>query len=296
MEEPKNFDAELANIIAALELERGTSKTGAQVHKVITDAAPKLNIRSIVGILTGPGALTKFIESYLHDIVIRIGNQGGDVLYGIGEGVTASPNVGDTSIWKAFVSPNTVNHLILDTTTAKLTVSSSLDLDDGTHHIERLSTEEHDKIRQEFLSSLSESQRASVDALASSESAYGDFVQALRSAGLMATWGKFRRDAIAGILTQRLKEIPIAETAVSGPVTQLLTSQQALFDKSFEKPEKRTEPEQSWKTKPRAQDDARHLSSARSLAQSAIGVMSYDEIRAIHLPLGAILDAMNGQK
>jgi hypothetical protein len=297
VDDPGNLENTLSDIRLALKRHEGQSKSGAKIHEIIMDAAPNLNIRSVVGIPTGPGALTKFIETYLHRTVKRIGKQGGDILYGIGDNVVPPPQIEDTNIWKAFVSPNAVNHLCLKMSDMRLFVTKSLDdVDDNTHHIARVTEDEHAAIRQEFRSSLSDSQCARIDAQTEQSRTYDVFVQALRSNGLLSLWGKYRRDSFGRLLAERLEQIPVAGELIPSVVDQLMGSQRALFEAEQKKSLPTPTPPtiRSWED--RTLNGGSNLDSARSIARVVIAHMSYDEIRAIHLPLGAVLDALNARK
>ena len=297
MYDPASLENTLSDIRLALKRHEGQAKTGAQIHEIIGDAAPNLNIRSVVSIPTGPGALTKFIETYLYRTVKRIGKQGGDILYGIGENVGLSPQMEDPRIWKTFVSPNAVNHLCLKMSDMRLFVTETLDdVDDDTHHIARVTEDEHAGLQQEFRSSLSDSQRALIDAETEQSQSYDVFVQALRSNGLLILWGKHRRDLFKRLLAERLEQIPVAEELIPSVVDQLMASQKAIFQAKEKKSLPMPMPSTTRSWGDRTPYGGSNLDSARSIARSVIDHMGYDEIRAIHLPLGAVLDALNARR
>lgn len=160
MQASDNFDVALADIRSALDRCDGQSKTGAHIHEIITKAAPNLDIRAVVGIPTGPGALRKFIETHLHQSVRQIGNKGNDILYGIGESAVVNSSEDGSKVWKAFVSPNAVNHLFLDITNMLFVVSQSQIGAENLIEIERVNNEEHSEIRRDFCSNLKDEQRA----------------------------------------------------------------------------------------------------------------------------------------
>lgn len=293
MQNHDSLNSMLSDIRSALMRGEGEAKTGSQIHQIILDAAPGIDVRSIVGIPVGPGALTKFIETYFQGTVNRIGMQGGDVLYGIGDVVRAAPKIENTSIWKAFVSPSAVKFLCLRTSDMKLLVLDHLDLDDDTHHIARVSGAEHDKIREDFRSSLTESQRAMLDQNVATDSSYDTFVAALRLDGLMKSWGLFRRDAFAELFAARLKAIPVNDELISGITAQLLESQQALFKEEASKPATAQSSISGRSLEPANAARRDNLEAAKSLAKSVIDKMTYDELRGIHVPFGAVLDALS---
>lgn len=296
MQSLQNLDAMLADVREALAAFEGQAISGANIHRLITDAAPTLDIRSVVEMPSGPGALTKFIETYLSDIVKRIGKKGDDILYGIGEGVVPPAQVHDTSVWKAFVSPNAVNHLCLRPSDLKLIAVETPELDDGeTHQIPKATEDEHNAILQGFLDGLPDSQRVLLEPEDANQFSYDKFVQALRANGLMKLWGRFRRDAFKKLLIERLECLPINKDAIPGIANQLMSSQKALHQQDDKKPTSQINPTNNMKSTALARRDEGNAELARSLAKSAIDQMSYDEIRGIQLPLGAVLDALSAR-
>ncbi len=296
MNKPENFDEILSEIRSALERFLGHSKTGAHVHKIITETAPGLNIRSIVEIPSGPGALTKFINTYLHETLHRIGTQGGDVLYGIGNVTGHVPEQQDIRIWKAFVSPSSKDFLCIDMSKSKLFVAESLDLDDNTHHIERVTEGEHDSVRDAFQSELSESLRNLIDTQTEFDSSYDTFIHALRTTGQLKLWGRYRRESLKSLLGKRLEEIPLEKKLIPSAQNQLMDSQRALFHTEEKRQEEKREISSDLPKSVHVFQDSSELNTARSLASSVIDHLSYDEIRAIHVPFGAVLDALNTRK
>lgn len=296
MQNTEDLNAILSDIRTALMRDEGEARTGSQIHQIILDAAPGIDIRSLVEIPTGPGALTKFIETYLHQHINRIGMQGGDVLYGVGDGVVPPSQTTDTSIWKAFVSPNAVNSLYLRTSDMKLVVAEDSDSDGANVYIARVTNDEHGRIRQEFRTRLNEDQRVKLDEQVDPDASYDDFVVALRAVGLMKSWGVFRRDAFKDLLAERLRLIPVEDEVISDVTNQLMKSQKANFSNVTGKPLPTQKLSAGRSPVPVNSGGLNNLDSARFLARSVIDNMGYDELRAIHVPFGAVLDALNSSK
>ncbi|MCC5992280.1 MAG: hypothetical protein JJT99_07120 [Rhodobacteraceae bacterium] len=295
MQEPENLDSVLSEIRTALMDLEGQAKSGTQIYDLIMTTVPNLDIRSIVDVPAGPGALTKFLGTYFPEIR-QIGWKGGDKLYGIGADVVAPKLVESPNIWKAFVSTNAVANLCLRTSDMRLFVSSTLDLEDGSHHIPHVTQDELDDIQQRFVTSLSDDTRAKLEAGISSDSTYADFMQAVRSNWLLKPWGEFRRDGLKQIFEGRLKKLPIPKNSIPAVVEQLLDSQRVLY-RSEDKVPSRPSPSsahQPVSATPRMEGQS--LDSARSLAKSVIDKMGYDELRQVQLPFGAVLDALNIRK
>ncbi|MFO3797098.1 MAG: hypothetical protein ACK8QZ_07415 [Anaerolineales bacterium] len=297
MEDAKNLDKILLSIRSALLSCEGQAKSGSQIHKIILDAAPGIDIRSIVGIPSGPGALTKFIETYFSAILRRIGMQGGDVLYGIGEGVAPPPEDDSPSIWKAFVSPSAPNYLYLRISDMKLIVSADNGEANAENlHVAKVTDEEHQKVREAFLLGLSEDQRAKIEPSSNPNFSYDEFVEMLRSNGLMKLWGEFRRDAFKDALAQRLQELSVDEQSIPIVLGQLMASQKSLFRSEATKSAVSTTTSTDLAPKFFAAEKDDKLESARSFARAVINGMGYEELRTLQVPFGAVLDALGARK
>lgn len=297
MENQQDTNATVSKVLDALNDLEGESITGARLHSLIKRVSPELNIREIVNQPVGPGALTKFIELHLSSVVRRIGMRGGDVLYGIGNADTALTPVADAGIWRAFVSPSAVNFLCLRKSDMSLFVSEFERDDEDVVIISKATDDEHDEIRSKFLGSISEAEEVKLNAHIDGDLSYDAFANALRLIGLSGRWSKFRRAAFHDLLAKRLKLIAISDDDVPAILTQFGAAQHALH-KSFEA-KRATTTEQSTAlpssaaTPPPKNSEASH---ARSLAQAVIANLSYDELRAISIPFGAVLDAVRDRK
>ena len=292
MKETENLHSILSDIRTVLTSLDGQAKSGAEIHEIILKAAPNLNIRSIVDIPTGPGALTKFIEIYFPELR-HVGMKGGDKLYGIGESVAVAPAIESPNIWKSFVSVNAVSDLCLNVPKMKLFASHSLDLDDDTHHIPRVTQEELDAIGQEFLLGLADDIRNKLEADLNQDFSYPEFLLAIRSNWLLKQWGEFRRNSLKQIFIKRLKKIHISEDSIPAVAAQLMESQNALYRSEDKRPSKGATSTARQPLRTVTRTDSQNLESARSLARSAIDNMGYDELRAVQLPFGAVLDALD---
>ena len=275
----------------------GQSRTGAQLHRIIKDAAPELDIRSVVGIPAGPGALTKFIDEYFGDLLERIGHKGGDVVYGIGEGVQPPGENADPSIWKAFVSPNAVNVLCLDMEREELRVLEAGEITeqntDGV--LSKVTSDEHRTVLDGFLTEISTEQREAIEAALAEDSSYNSLLEAMRSVGKSRQWGEHRRDAFVGFLKERLKQKDVSEESIGKLVSQFLGSQSALHKAKDEAPQLQASSGQRF-SRVSGRKAPQDLDSTRALVRSAIDNMSQTELRDLRIPLGAILDALDLQK
>lgn len=288
-----DFDQVIARIRSRLSSYSGESKTGSQVHSIISKAEPDLDIRLVVDIPSGPGAFTKFAETYLKDDLVRVGHQGGDVLYSVGRVPKSGAFVSDPGIWKAFVSPNAVNQLYVRPGDGELLVVEHNANEDGVLNVEKITDAEHQRVRDEFLTDL---QRGGIDdpeVMDTKAVSYEQFLKVLRSSGLAKRWGKYRREAFKTIFIDRLDTLRLSEEAMARSVGQLMSSQ----EQSIRPPEQLMDAPLSTRAlanRPAAQSGK--LDAARALAHSVIGHMTYDELRTISMPLGAVLDALSAQK
>lgn len=287
----------LGSIRAALKARPDGAITGAQLHALIQSVAPELNIREIVGIPTGPGALTKFIQEYLSDVVERIGTHGGDPLYGIiGHHHPAGGSREVSSIWRTFVSPASYQKIAYDyeDKTLKL-LEGDLIAQGNFLEIPKASVGEHDRLRLEFIENLDPGEALEVKAVIEPDSEFQEWIGALRTEfpSLYRAWGNFRKRKLLDLFLGRADIAELDDTERQNLVEQIKASHFAAYESPKEQklpaaPSlslKRTSQTKSYQT-------FGELGQARALAHRAVDLMAHDDLRAIKLPLGLVLDAM----
>ncbi len=268
--------------------------TGGQIASLIRSSAPDLDIRAAVNMPKGSGALTAFIKEYLSEQLDHIGKQGMDTLYHVkGREIQSTSTVASPDIWRAFVSPNSRLQLVLSKSSELLLSRETPASSEGELDIPKATVPEHDAIRAEFTQSLPPSVREALDRSLEPEAKFEEWISALRAYAPEETrrWGQFRRQSLSRLLATRVSEAPVEADLRDKILAQVHASEAAAYDThrraATVEPESR--PETTMGVKQLAKGAT---SSARSLAHAVIDRLSYDELRALKIPLGALLDAV----
>lgn len=288
-------DTEIADdlraIRAKLESHPAPTITGGQLALLIGSAAPGLDIRAIVEKPKGSGAISAFVQRYLSDMVERIGNQGADTLHRVlGREVEVIPAPSSSpQIWRTFVSPNSLQHLVLSPSAQSLFVrETSASTANGELEVAKASSEEHDTMRQDFVSTLPEA----VAAVLREYAGYDSWIAALRERlpKVMPRWGAFRRQRLSDLFASRITELKLEDPLRGIILKQIHDSETSAYGAAKKGKAQPVRPEGPQGEE--AQDMAEAVSRARRLAHAAIDRLGYDELRALKLPLGAVLDAI----
>ncbi|MBW4706170.1 hypothetical protein KX928_00050 [Roseobacter sp. YSTF-M11] len=270
---------------------------GAKLNQLIANVVPELDFRQAVGIPVGPGALKKFVSDYLSDTLAHVGHNGGDVMYGIEGRSAIASAMQSAAYWKTFVSPNSQLELVFQKDSEELAVRTVSELQQDDQIISKVTIDEHDSIREDFQTGLDPDMAEKLKGLEGEKDPYGEWLGRLRQQGnhMAKRWGEFRRKSLIELFEKRLEDLKI-----SGDVAVQCT--QKLADSQFSSHLQTKQQRSTTVSTPRQvkSDKLPHLQSrsseglddARKFAQSVIGLMGYEDIRAVRLPLGAVLDAM----
>ena len=297
MHEQHNLEEQLEDLSDALRCYQDPHIQGAKLNQYIKDVAPGLNVRDLVEIPVGPGALKKFVITYLGDVLKHVGFNGGDVVYSI-EGhqgfseteIGVSPN-----IWKSFVSPSAKTDVVVSADRTHLINRSSGSLEPEELVVSRVSISEHDSVREDFIDTVSSESDKSLAEASRGVDDYGDWLAVLREKGLYKRWSEFRRNALLALFSSRLRELELDDDIAESLERQMIRSQRST---STKRPaiESSSVPFTKKPSSTRQWDATRGQSEvefSRRLAHAAVDAMSYDELRSINLPLGVVLDALN---
>jgi len=268
--------------------------TGGQIASLIRSSAPDLDIRAAVNMPKGSGALTAFIKQYLSEQLDHIGKQGMDTLHHVkGREIQSTSTVASPEIWRTFVSPNSRQQLVLSKSSELLlsreTPASSKDELD----VPKATVAEHDAIRAEFTKSLPPSVIEALDDSLAPEAEFEEWMTALRAHAPEETrsWGQFRRQRLSRLLTTRVSGAQVEAGLRDKILAQVHASEAAAYETRRRAAE--AGPESRPETTLGVNRAAKEATSrARSLAHAAIDRLSYDELRALKIPLGALLDAV----
>lgn len=275
--------------------------TGGHVHGLIQSAAPEINVREVVGIPTGPGALTQFINIYLKDHLERVGNQGGDILYGIaGHAGEVGKGTTSPSIWRAFVSPNSSSFLVLKRDEMKLVVRADPPKEAANEiEIAKAAVVEHDIIRKDFESVLSDEELQTIHRLNEAHSDFTNWIAALRAEvpAIYKKWGIYRKEKLFELFVSRVEPLEIEEDGRLALIAQIKESQRNSYEASLASKDSvrptEARPTSQYLATLTKSSSAISIDRARKLAGRAIELMAYDDLRALKIPLGALLDAMH---
>lgn len=288
---------ELRAIETALKARPEPTITGGQLFALIGSVAPELSIRELVGIPRGPGALTEFVRCHLTAMVERIGNAGGDILYRIsGRDVGTLPLAASSDVWRTFVSPSSPKHIVLSRSARRLVTrdTTAVAAEDEVE-VAKASSAEHDKMRADFTASLPESEAATLRDHVVSDTDFASWIAALRQylPEAMRLWGHYRRRRLSQLFATRIDELALEESLQRAVLAQVKAAEVS----AYERPKDGTAAVAKDVTRPiRSPEEATNTTSrARLLAHAAIDLLAYDELRALRLPLGVMLDAVRAE-
>jgi hypothetical protein len=294
-----DIEHDLAALQSALSARVEPTITGGQLFYLMQSVVPNLNFRELVGIHAGPGALTKFAEIHLPSVIRRIGNQGGDILYQmVGRDRQLGEEIGHPPVWKTFVSPSSHYHLVIQVAENCMVARATAALNDSKEiEIDKATVTEHDQIRSEFMDSIPEQDATAISDLVGESCHFAEWIIAVKnhSSETVKKWGLFRREHLLALFNKRIDALDIEEPLRDRLMAQIKASLRATLDKKDAKPY--VQPVMGFGTRKVFESPLANtmVDEARILAHAAIGVMGYDELRSIRLPLGVILDSLRAK-
>lgn len=287
-----DITADIAAITGALRNWSAATITGGQLNKLIRSAAPRLDIRSVVNMPKGPGALGAFVQKHMPDSFDRVGYKGADVLYRIrGRDASALPDSASAQVWRTFVSPRSNKHLVLDRSAPLLVArDGELSIRDGELEIAKAQPAEHDRIRRAFTASLPPEAAEALERSVATDADFDTWITALRKflPDSIREWGQFRRRQLAELFTSRITGLGLEPALEAAVLDQVRGAERATYANVTSGAAEAVKPQARAGFQPDAGDD---LARTRRLAHAAVDLMTLDELRAIRLPLGVLLDA-----
>ena len=268
--------------------------TGGQIASLIKSVAPRLDFRATVGIPTGSGALTAFIEQYLSEQLERVGTQGMDTLHRVkGRELETPSPIASPEVWRTFVSPNSKQNLVLSIPTGLVIARESAASSKEEVDIPKATTAEHDAIRAEFTKGLPKQTLAECEKDLSPDAEFEAWMTALRTYAPeeIKRWGHFRRQRLSELLVARVNAAGINVPLRDRVLAHVKASEAAAYEsrKSGGKGAGENNPAAVAGMNSPANES---IGRARLLAHAAIDRLSYDELRALKMPLGAMLDVV----
>lgn len=312
------FNRALSNIKAAI-LDYPDSKiAGGVLRPLIDKAAPDIDIRELSQIPSGPGALTRFVELYLRDVLPGFDNFGGDNVYYINRGNEISVQGSMNSVWKVFVSPYSRSIIVFNKIDGAFSVISSID-DIGENQIEipRVTPDEHLALRVRFQETIEDSYAAILknnNLFVSEENPieYSEWANSIKEIIpiIYRKWGEYRRNGLRDIFISRAASLNLTDDEKGKYEKAVFESEQQAYVKGGAKhpmqstpihfgasqpPRARPASVSSFSdSAPRAQTDP--LEEARNFAHFAVDMMNYNELRAMPLSLGVLLDLIQNSR
>jgi hypothetical protein len=288
----EDFEADLRAIRNAVESKPDATITGGKLADIIRSTAPNLDVRAALGSPRGTGAVAEFVRRFLPDILKQSGNQGADVVYQIaGREMEIGPAQSGPEIWRTFVSPNSIKHLILSSSGRLFPRDTPATSAENETEVAKATASEHDAIRADFTDQLPTPEASKLKEHVGTSPDFESWIEALKTylPEANSRWGQFRRKRLSELLNGRILSLNLEEPTKQDVLNQIQASEMAAYptDKG-----KRGTPEKRTSGKTLGADDAHDLTDrARRVAHAAIDQLSYEELREIRLPLGAILDA-----
>lgn len=285
---------EIAKITSALIEKPESTISGALLGELLPVVAPDLNIREVMEIPSGPGALRKFVDRHLKHVLTPNHKQGSDIIYSILREELENPIQADAEIWHTFVRTNSPKKLFFSGNTLK---SKSVEEEnfDSEKAILSATNDELNQIRIDFINSLGEIAAA----LPEMKAPYTEWSVALKKLGRQhyRNWTEYRLRKIEDLFEQRIDSLGIEKKSRSEILSQLKRSQLAAKDLIGTK---KTQPN-SVKTTIEEENNKNYNSNSnsnsndeqfRSAIIEVIKKLPILELRDLKLPAGEVADAM----
>ncbi|MFN7962161.1 MAG: hypothetical protein U0002_12910 [Thermoanaerobaculia bacterium] len=257
---------------------------GSELGQAIRARFPELDFKRQFG------ALSSFIQRHCEGEIVRLGSQSGaDDIY-THTSRAGTVNLGNTSaargqsavtLWQAFSNPSRRERVVVDHTTGQIVVLQPDAEAQSSEVVPQLTDADHRQIARAFLPELEERSRQDFEAALQEPSYWQTWLRLMQrgSAAQHERWKEFRKERILDSFRQRLSRLGVGESMIEAATSALLRSIRS------------TPYAGSRSVQPSASTAALH-----ALVHSAIDRMSEKELRLLWLPLGGVLDALNGRR
>jgi len=302
---------DLASIASAIDSYPESTIKGVTLANLIKHAARDVDIRQLVNVPVGPGALKKFADVFLAHLIRRVDRsqlppETSDVIF---EKIAAQaalpsgpmPSSGDAvedDYWSAFVRVSDARKIILiDGNEPSLRLASAAAPEDAV--IEGVSQLEFNKISDEYIERLRLTPVGEVlaDNLKLAPT-YDAFMGILKQAGAhyFMDWSRHRRDALRAIFRQRLGGHGVESAKIDALLLRLDEAQAEARKRRYQQ-QKEQQAKNAFAGGSHEESSAEYdEGDMRRLLKLAIDEMSMNEIRAVRIPFGAVLDALASEK
>lgn len=276
-------------IAASLKVKPEDTITGANLGEHIKKVVPSLNLRQVMSIPVGPGALTKFVDRYLGSVLTKVGNSGSDLVYSIAKNAGTGHQAG-SNLWSTFARPSAELKIALDISNGldRAEISVGERLLPNQVSIQSATHSELDNIRTDFTKIVNGSNaQAHLDA----EIPYAEWSKKVKAfgAGRYREWVNYRITQIVELFHKRLADLNVPLERSKILEDQLKRSQNALRRNVASHEEGRLERGES--PAPRV-DAGEHAEGLRSVVMRAVAQLDDSELRQLKLPVGTVFDAL----
>lgn len=284
----------LQKIKAALVATEKKQITGALLGELIRDFGNGLNVREVTGVVKGPGAVSKFVEEHLSDVLAQVGSQGSDRVYEI----KGSPVRRDDSLnpgpqlWLTFVRPRAVEKILYSAITETVEVIPAEQAASTGRLVHNASSQELDQIRGKFSQLLVSENVTDAEAF-NIQLPYADWSSALKKMGReqYKRWTEFRVEKISELFAARLANLGAGALVQEKLCTELLQSQSSAHLASMATRFQPTPLSATVHSPPMA---SRSETSLLNAIITAIKHLAESELRELKLPAGVLFDALTG--
>lgn len=276
-------------IVTALQQRPERQMKGALLGEQVKKVAPSLDLRKLMNVPAGPGALSKFVEKYLSAVLVRSGTSGSDVVYEI----VAGERKGDYGhlLWLTFARPGSEQILSLDVSNGveRATLSVSAALSPNHVQIDSATLSELDTIRINFTEQINLSLADDTPPLNAS-TPYSEWSRQLKliDTAQYKKWAAYRISKIVELFHERLTKLNVPLERRNILDVELKKSQRHIHSPSAtaqaSNPPEKPQPAQVSSDFGDRDFRAAILEVVRNLPDS--------DLRLLRLPAGAIFDAL----
>lgn len=232
----------------------------------------------------GVRSLREFILTHVDGVVVA-GRSGLDVLYRPTSASGESPGpavklASSGDVWRTWVSPSSPFALAFNLVDGRPTiVKRADDVPAGHVLVEPATVDEHRAIARDYLDRFSDPDRESLKRILESSEPlwWRSWSTEMEKLGESSAWSAFRHEGLSELLRTRLEAAglhPTVRAAAAGAVVR----------------------GRAPRTRAPRKREPQAINGVRAVVASVLGMMSDEELRALRLPVGLVLDVLDEMK
>ena len=170
--------------------------------------------------------------------------------------------------------------------------------ENGECEIAKASSAELDQLRVAFVKNLPSEEAVRIAGLVPSEMPIVDWTSTLRrhAPATLRKWGVFRREQLGRLFADRIDALDVEEALKGRALEQIKAAERNAYERPLPTiPGKAAAAAVGASIGQPHRSDHNVIAHARSLAHLAVDNMDYEELRALRLPLGVVLDALRAR-